>query len=471
MPEGVREKYDQKRCPAVPRYLGSDFTEAPPGHRFGLYLPAWDEQFKLLNDKKREAIKEVVSLGLYSRDLIRALRERQVLAARSLGPSILHLSAQSTSPFVTGTGIEHPLENGFAFLNPYGVPYLPGSGIKGVARRAAEELALGLWGDRRDWDIPSVWWLFGFEAGSAYLTGPTARMTAEVVREEAQLRRERYLAAIRSSQVDLKLATAFIEKAIDPALGDKYANDAADFLERLAEELPAGPRFHKLLREDVHFRGAVCFWDALIAPGGDTLSVDILNPHFGDYYQKGHSPADCGPPEPNFFLAVPPGSRFDFFVHAADHRLPEGLSRRWHALVQAAFQLAFDWLGFGAKGAVGYGRMERAPEKEADGGASGGPSVEQVGVWAPSGTPEPTTPQESVLSAAAQGLMRRVETLRPTEVSRMPTIAQEIERLSDQERDPVVRALRRRLADMGVPDKSVRGWVRRFPVLGLPEET
>ena len=48
----------------------------------------------------------------------------------------LTINAKAVSPLVTGMGIDHPLENGFAFLNPYGLPYLPGSSVKGVLRKS-----------------------------------------------------------------------------------------------------------------------------------------------------------------------------------------------------------------------------------------------------------------------------------------------------------------------------------------------
>lgn len=41
---------------------------------------------------------------------------------------------------VTGVGAEHPLENGFTFDRSIGVPYFPGSGIKGLCRAAAVDL-------------------------------------------------------------------------------------------------------------------------------------------------------------------------------------------------------------------------------------------------------------------------------------------------------------------------------------------
>lgn len=50
---------------------------------------------------------------------------------------------------------EHLLENGFAFLNPYGLPYLPGSGVKGVLRQAAREV------DKKSWAVEAIIVLFG----------------------------------------------------------------------------------------------------------------------------------------------------------------------------------------------------------------------------------------------------------------------------------------------------------------------
>lgn len=41
--------------------------------------------------------------------------------------------------FVTGLGREHPVENGFAWHHVLGVPYLPGSSVKGVVRAWAEQ--------------------------------------------------------------------------------------------------------------------------------------------------------------------------------------------------------------------------------------------------------------------------------------------------------------------------------------------
>jgi CRISPR-associated protein Cmr6 len=44
----------------------------------------------------------------------------------------------NTSRFVTGLGLSHPVENGFAWHHAYGVPYLPGSSVKGMIRAWAQ---------------------------------------------------------------------------------------------------------------------------------------------------------------------------------------------------------------------------------------------------------------------------------------------------------------------------------------------
>ncbi len=45
--------------------------------------------------------------------------------------------------FMTGVGSDHPLENGFSFHRLLGVPYFPGSTVKGLARAAARVAGIG----------------------------------------------------------------------------------------------------------------------------------------------------------------------------------------------------------------------------------------------------------------------------------------------------------------------------------------
>lgn len=314
---------------AVPAYLGTDFSNASPGLRFGMYLPLWGvnrrtgqllwstsdidhavrgqqrEEREIKVENKTSALLQACKLTNHDKATMRALAARQNHTAQST-PHTLTLDAIATAPFTTGLGNEHPLENGFAFLNPYGLPYLPGSGVKGVLRQAARELTSGDWGD------PQVW-----DAGTIHLLERRGHATIEL-------------------------------SIIDVLFG---------------RETPDG--------DSDHVRGALSFWDALPQIPGDSLAVDIMTPHQSHYYQQRQdrksgdsaSPHDSGAPNPISFLTLPPGTGFAFHVvcdQAHLERLAPDLAhgQRWQTLLTAAFEHAFEWLGFGAKTAVGYGAMQ-----------------------------------------------------------------------------------------------------------------
>ena len=63
---------------------------------------------------------------------LRQYGERQLRMIESLHGRWIEL--QTVSPFVSGLGRAHPVENGFAWHYTSGVPYLPGSSVKGMVR-------------------------------------------------------------------------------------------------------------------------------------------------------------------------------------------------------------------------------------------------------------------------------------------------------------------------------------------------
>jgi CRISPR-associated protein Cmr6 len=313
---------------AVPNYLPDQLiANASPGLRFGMYLKLWgvdersgqrlwetrdivyrvtgrDQRERAMSDEnKRSALNMATKLTPSDRRMMQALVRRQLALAEPFAKSgsLVVVEAEAVAPFTTGLGNEHPLENGFAFLNPYGLPYLPGSGVKGVVRQAARELASGEWGDTQGWN-----------------------------------RDEKYSLKIGKEAIDLCI--------IDVLFG---------------RETPSG--------ESGHVRGALSFWDVVPQIDGELLAVEVMTPHQGHYYQQGGTPHDSGSPNPINFLTVPPKSRFTFHVQcdlAHLRRLAPSLAEgeRWKGLVEAAFQHAFQWLGFGAKTSVGYGAFVPAKQ-------------------------------------------------------------------------------------------------------------
>lgn len=390
------------------------WRDMPPGHRFQIYFHGmadkgevdrpedknqrktlqdaaengkWDilernapritECWVPLKNQKRVALEAAAGMGKTATDLLGGLR------ARSLK---MYVSADwqrevvLIAPLATGLGNPHPVENGFAFLSPYGVPYLAGSGVKGVLRRAAEELAL--FDDESPWQMSHVWTLFGFDESSAYLgdgTDETGWSNA-------------YRQWIEQVEAEGDPVLTAWKRAINAQLPKKPCNwqeaTETEFLHGLIGE--AG----KPLRRAIHWRGLLAFFDAFPDEQAK-LAVDILNPHHKTYYEGNGTPHDAENPVPVFFLTVAPGARFTFSAKPIAGREPLWQAiRDWKALLDAAFDHACDWLGFGAKTAVGYGAMR--PEPAASPTTAGNPP-------APVNAPAPGVVTQAAPSSVARG--------------------------------------------------------------------
>lgn len=322
----------------VPKYLGSDFSSASPALRFGMYLNK--------DENRTSALASATPLNETDRESIAAHVQRQRAVFNAAGGADgLALMAKSVAPFTTGLGNEHPLENGFAFLNPYGLPYLPGSGVKGVVRRAAEELAHpDFFQDGGGWTLPAIWHLFGFEPW------PAAR--------QFDAEWEGWIDGFSASREEIG---AYLNAVLEDTPGSWNLKDRV---------LQADSPKRKLLQErQLHVRGALEFWDVVPQVNGSKLAVEIMTPHHSHYYQSqahtgSESPHDSGSPNPISFLTVPPGSDFVFQVRCDHRRLSRNapglaIDGLWHTLLEGAFEHAFKWIGFGAKTAVGYGAMGR----------------------------------------------------------------------------------------------------------------
>jgi CRISPR type III-B/RAMP module RAMP protein Cmr6 len=207
-------------------------TGLSPGFYFQRCLAMWDGTLReILKDKKAEALKPLEGRPDATEGPVRGDLElhRAILARQEAGFLSIRAAAdgfelplRSLAPFVTGIGQPHPLETGFAFLKPYGVPYLAGSGVKGAVRAACRVL----WREE-----------FG---------GPDA--------PEVRERLEHYFGS---------------------ADGESRRGAPAE-----------------------HRRGALVFLDLFPEPPqgngwAGAFRLDLVNPHYGPYYQSKDVPGDC----------------------------------------------------------------------------------------------------------------------------------------------------------------------------------
>jgi len=116
-------------------------------------------------------------------------------------------------------------------------------------------------------------------------------------------------------------------------------------------------------------QGSVIFFDSFPIEK-PTIEVDIMNPHYGDYYQKKTWPVDSLNPNPIPFLTVGHETKFKFYVGIKDKdnkKLSEFgnqefIKQQGLREDSTLLDVAFLWLkkaltehGLGAKTAAGYG--------------------------------------------------------------------------------------------------------------------
>ncbi|NUN14381.1 MAG: type III-B CRISPR module RAMP protein Cmr6 [Myxococcales bacterium] len=106
-------------------------------------------------------------------------------------------------------------------------------------------------------------------------------------------------------------------------------------------------------------RGQVIFFDALPKDGKFTLSLDVLTPHMGDYYQGKSPPGDFLSPIPHTFLAV---TQTTFIIRLSLSPPPgkpadETEAKETLMTLQSQVKEALNFFGVGAKKAAGYGRL------------------------------------------------------------------------------------------------------------------
>jgi CRISPR-associated protein Cmr6 len=267
------------------------WKRAHPGLAFNKLLAQWSPGWDLAGEQKRALLQKFVEAFSThpGKELFEGFVARRKAFLEYLGRQgccvLDRLSLKTHWRLVSGLGIAHPFETGCVFDRTYGVPYLPGSSIKGAARAWAEE--------RRN-NNDQCW-------GS----------------------------------------TPNDDTVLDAVFGPEPSERRAGVF------TPA--------------QGAVIFFDAYPS-AWPKLEVDVLNPHYKEYYEGKMPPADWLSPVPIYFLTVAPGQTFEFAVavkkpvsketlKAAGVSDAAGLARK--ALL--AVQGAAEELGLGGKTAVGYG--------------------------------------------------------------------------------------------------------------------
>jgi CRISPR-associated protein Cmr6 len=121
---------------ASPRYTAKTNSGLWYDKFFDLYGPGWslqNDDGKSDNENPKTAwISRVCERPVGNPILLKETTERFSRLVLSLGGELRLMATEWR--FVTGLGRDHPVENGFAWHHTLGVPFLPGSSLKGVVR-------------------------------------------------------------------------------------------------------------------------------------------------------------------------------------------------------------------------------------------------------------------------------------------------------------------------------------------------
>ncbi len=228
---------------------------------------------------------------------------------------------RTKSRLIVGLGDESVYETSIRLLKNYGMPYIPGSALKGIARYRGIEAIAEANPERDFYETVKL-------IDSALTTGENVE----------KLSMELKPASVNGVEVSVETLATLFGKG-----GDKGHEGCAVFFDAMVSPTAktAEPsRIKELLNRELRI--------------GNVLSVfefDIMNPHYGPYYQEGKPPAEWYEPKPITFITVRKNVPFVFAV-GTSKVCQEGAKVAWELLRDALSRN-----GVGAKTALGYGRF------------------------------------------------------------------------------------------------------------------
>lgn len=247
-----------------------------PALLFDRFMPDWIDRADTL---KEEGLNILIKASeRVDEDLLEACNERweeTVIAARGAS-----FPLQTDWRLIVGLGRKGSLEVGFTF-HRYGFPYLPGSSLKGLART---------------WGLIDI---------------------ASQLSEDSLKRLQQFVIEIEGKK-DEEVGPL---GALEIVLSRDKEDDFIAEIERCGashEVIELGRRFRAIFGTTEH-SGHVIFFDG-IPRSRPMLEIDIMNPHYPDYYKEVRIekpetyPTSWQNPNPVKFLTVASGTVFRFAI-------------------------------------------------------------------------------------------------------------------------------------------------------------
>jgi CRISPR-associated protein Cmr6 len=271
-------------------YTSLNFVKNP-ALIFGKFIPYTLEknEEKENKDKYLELVIKETNFLLQNTYLLKCLHERIEHWIKNMGNNFEKFEATTSWRLVIGLGASHPQETSMTLHHIYGIPYIPGNAIKGVTR---------------------------------------------------------HWAVLKFAEEMNKIENIKFEKAIEEV---SKALENGEKIDLKVEDL----EFNQLIEifGTQKQQGKVIFFDAY--PVGDiNLKIDVMNPHYPEYYSKGQAPTDWQNPIPIKFLTVE-NTKFQFYLAVRGENSNKILEKTKELCLEALKEH-----GIGAKTSLGYGIFE-----------------------------------------------------------------------------------------------------------------
>ncbi len=278
----------------------------------------YDRNFLDRLEKGIEAYREVLKTKIYSQT--NQYIERQKNIQNSIADT--NMKFKTSSRLIVGLGISSVLETSIKLHHIYGIPYISASAIKGVLRAYR------------------IWKLVNWDSFKYFIV---ENLIENYQSDKFNQQKEQLIEKIQDGNFDNKFKE--IDKDLSKEELETKKQELIGFVNSISQE-----EIKKIVQifGNQQQKGKLIILDAYPI-NFEGFDVDIMNPHFPDYYDKGEPPADWQNPNPITFLAVPTGTEFNFYfknTQVYDGNLKKDL------------QKAFENIGIGAKTTLGYGILE-----------------------------------------------------------------------------------------------------------------
>lgn len=254
---------------------------------------------------------------------------------------------QLEGAMVVGLGGESVLETAISLHPISGLPYIPGSALKGITR------AYALFSIAEQLGVPVL-------QGDALLDFLSAKKNKKDIKTPLDLLDD--LLAMPHLPAVPK-TTEKEQKAWEDKLKD--FNDNKPYIEEKqtlsAEAIDANTdaRLFRLAFGSQSRAGLCIFFDAVLSglPRSQLFEVDVMTPHYPDYYSSEgkEAPSDDQGPNPIQFITVAEGTRFGFAFDIQPKQLSGEDTQALTEAVANWLQSGVSELGAGAKTHAGYG--------------------------------------------------------------------------------------------------------------------